>query len=200
VQNFIKTIINAIKSWGREQIRQSTADWNQNNSSADSYIKNRPFYEENGVIHKLDLKYLPDNIGGIQPDWNQNDSEAKDYIKNRPFYEEAYIEQMVFDGNITFDENNLYFFDTTIYLKENVTYTIVFDDFVGEFTSYWDDVDGTCVSLELSAGDLLWIYQRYVWINSSRSYEGETHHLKVFKGDIRIAKIEEKFIVKYFKK
>ena len=34
-------------------------------------------------IHKIDAKYLPDNIG-VQPDWNQEDESAPDYIKNKP--------------------------------------------------------------------------------------------------------------------
>ena len=35
------------------------------------------------VVHKLDPKYLPDDIG-LQPDWNQLDDTKKDSIKNRP--------------------------------------------------------------------------------------------------------------------
>lgn len=64
MQNFIKTIISAVKTWTKGEIKNSTADWNQNDSSADNYVKNRPFYEKDGVIHKLDSKYLnlPDNI------------------------------------------------------------------------------------------------------------------------------------------
>ena len=42
MQNFIKTIINAIKVWIDSRIKGSTADWNESNKNADSYIKNKP--------------------------------------------------------------------------------------------------------------------------------------------------------------
>ena len=69
MQNFIKTIISAVQTWTKRKIKDSTADWNQNDSNADNYIKNRPFYEENGKIRKLDQKFLdlPKNIATI--DW-----------------------------------------------------------------------------------------------------------------------------------
>ena len=44
------------------------ADWNQSNSSADDYIKNKPT--------------IPDPQ--VQSDWNQTNSAAVDYIKNKP--------------------------------------------------------------------------------------------------------------------
>lgn len=44
------------------------ADWNQSNSSADDYIKNKPS--------------IPDPQ--VQSDWNQTNSAAVDYIKNKP--------------------------------------------------------------------------------------------------------------------
>lgn len=54
--------MSAFKAWTKKEIKVSTADWNQNDPSANSYVKNRPFYEENGIIYKLDPKYLPDNM------------------------------------------------------------------------------------------------------------------------------------------
>ena len=45
----------------------SQADWNQNDSEAVDYIKNKPTTEPQ-----------------VQADWNQNDSESVDYIKNKP--------------------------------------------------------------------------------------------------------------------
>lgn len=44
------------------------SDWNQNDDTADDYIKNKPT--------------IPD--AQIQSDWNQSDSSAKDFIKNKP--------------------------------------------------------------------------------------------------------------------
>lgn len=41
------------------------ADWNQNDPTRPDYVKNRPFYEaEDGEVHKIPEKYLPDGIGG----------------------------------------------------------------------------------------------------------------------------------------
>lgn len=49
MENFIKTIISAIKSWTADKIKDSTADWNQNNPNATNYIKNRPFYTDDVI-------------------------------------------------------------------------------------------------------------------------------------------------------
>lgn len=65
MQNYIKTIFSAFKTWTQKKIKDSTADWNENDSSKSSYVKNRTHWEEqDGTIHKLDKKYLelPDNI------------------------------------------------------------------------------------------------------------------------------------------
>jgi hypothetical protein len=47
VENFIKTILSGLKNWTNEKIngkiKESTADWNQNDSNANNYIKNKPF-------------------------------------------------------------------------------------------------------------------------------------------------------------
>ena len=41
MQNFMKTILSAVKT----KIKDSTADWNQNDSNADSYVKNKTHYD-----------------------------------------------------------------------------------------------------------------------------------------------------------
>lgn len=46
MQNYIKTIINAIKTWISGKIKDSAADWNQNDPNADNYVKNRTHWEE----------------------------------------------------------------------------------------------------------------------------------------------------------
>lgn len=63
MQNFMKTILSAMKAWTRKEINkisnrivESTADWNQNDSNADSYVKNRTHWEEEGRIYNLDKK------------------------------------------------------------------------------------------------------------------------------------------------
>lgn len=50
MQNFIKTIINSVQKWTKKEIKKSTADWNQNDSSAADYVKNRTHWEEEKVI------------------------------------------------------------------------------------------------------------------------------------------------------
>ena len=37
-------------------------DWNQNDEAAHDFVKNRTHWTENGIIHQLDEKYIPDTI------------------------------------------------------------------------------------------------------------------------------------------
>lgn len=46
MRNFMKTILSAMKVWTKKEIKNSTADWNENDSNADSYVKNRPFWTD----------------------------------------------------------------------------------------------------------------------------------------------------------
>lgn len=50
VQNFIKTIINGVQKWTKKEIKNSTADWNQNDPTVADYVKNRTHWEENEVL------------------------------------------------------------------------------------------------------------------------------------------------------
>jgi hypothetical protein len=47
MQTFMKTILSAVQTWTKGKIKDSTADWNQNDSNTDNYIKNRTHWEEN---------------------------------------------------------------------------------------------------------------------------------------------------------
>ena len=49
----MKTILSGVQAWTKGKIKESTADWNQNDSSADNYIKNRPFYEDKEYVTLL---------------------------------------------------------------------------------------------------------------------------------------------------
>lgn len=40
----------------------NVVDWNENDPNAASYINNRTHWEENGIVHKIDPKFLPDDI------------------------------------------------------------------------------------------------------------------------------------------
>lgn len=66
MQNIVKTLMSGFKTLVNKKIRGSVADWNQNDSSADNYVKNRPFFtDEDMVVHKLDEKYLPDSVASV---------------------------------------------------------------------------------------------------------------------------------------
>jgi hypothetical protein len=59
----MKVILSAFQTWIKKEINkinnrivESIADWNQNDSSADGYVKNRTHWEEKGQICNLDKK------------------------------------------------------------------------------------------------------------------------------------------------
>lgn len=67
MKNFMSTILSAFKDWTKKEIKDSTADWNQNDSSANNYVKNRTHWtDDNGVIHTLDEKYISDSIARVE--------------------------------------------------------------------------------------------------------------------------------------
>jgi len=65
---------------------QAQADWNQTNTSAVDYIKNKPnlaTVATSGSYNDLqDKPSIP--AAQVQSDWNEADSSAADYIKNKP--------------------------------------------------------------------------------------------------------------------
>ena len=62
--------ITAVNSEGRvTQVepgipRQTPADWNAGDGEP-GHILNRPFYESDGIVKKIDKKFLPDDVGGV---------------------------------------------------------------------------------------------------------------------------------------
>ena len=69
MQNFAKTILNAVQSWTKKEIKNSTADWNQNDASAVDYVKNRTHYEEEEIIlEKQTLEFVADPFGHYYAD------------------------------------------------------------------------------------------------------------------------------------
>lgn len=87
------------------------SDWNQANSSADDYIKNKPenLVQDASYVH-TDNNYTTtekNKLAGIaagaevnvQSDWNQSDSSADDFIKNKP-------QNLVQDANYVHTDNN----------------------------------------------------------------------------------------------
>lgn len=65
MQNFIKTIINGVQKWTKKEIKKSTADWNQNDASADDYVKNRTHWTEETpfiVVENLSSQDYPSEV------------------------------------------------------------------------------------------------------------------------------------------
>lgn len=59
-----RLLINAFMFKIENSIKDSVANWNQNEKTAVNYIKNRPFYEETNehgetIIHQIDAKFIP---------------------------------------------------------------------------------------------------------------------------------------------
>ena len=73
----IKTVNNqSLLGSGNISITQAQSDWDQSDSTAADYIKNKPT--------------IPD--AQIQSDWNQDNTLAKDYIKNKPTIPAAQVQ------------------------------------------------------------------------------------------------------------
>lgn len=53
MKDYMKTIISSIQNWVLGKIKNSTADWNQNDETVPDYVKNRPFYDYNVVEHVM---------------------------------------------------------------------------------------------------------------------------------------------------
>lgn len=43
-------------------------------------------YVGSSEIHKIDIKYLPDEVISVQSDWNEDNPSSPAYVRNRPFY------------------------------------------------------------------------------------------------------------------
>lgn len=59
----LDTVLSGVKAYVDSNGVKS--NWNQNNPAKADYIKNRTHWEENGVVHKLDKKYLPDDVAYV---------------------------------------------------------------------------------------------------------------------------------------
>jgi hypothetical protein len=91
MQNSIKAALSALRIWVNHRLKSNTPDWNQNDSTGEGYIKNKPFYTDGKKVVTLDKKYLPsaetyldENI--LRPDYEIHDATQNGYIKNRPCY------------------------------------------------------------------------------------------------------------------
>ena len=106
---FIKTIINTLKVYIDKKFASSKADWNQNNESADNYIKNRPFYEEeiNSVILKKTNFEIRDGMQQVLPNIALADEGQYKVI----FDEKTYLTKAKYQNGIDEINFNIYFED-----------------------------------------------------------------------------------------
>lgn len=104
--------LNGIQSGAEANVQ---SDWNQSNSSADDYIKNKPdltvFATKSELNDKQDVLTpgtgitITNNVISatvdpqVQADWAQSDSTAVDYIKNKP-------QNLVQDADYVHTDNN----------------------------------------------------------------------------------------------
>lgn len=63
MNNYIKTIISGLKQWVSTQITKSKSDWNQSDSSATNYVKNRTHYTDIGEVEVLSKTTYNDRTG-----------------------------------------------------------------------------------------------------------------------------------------
>ncbi len=98
MQNFIKTILNAIKTWTKVEIQQnkeefnsriknSVADWNENDSTADSYVKNRTHWEETKEAVLVDNLTFDEYDSGNAPQCNFIPNQVYTVVWNGKKYE-----------------------------------------------------------------------------------------------------------------
>lgn len=87
MQNFIKTIINGVQKWTKKEIKKSTADWNQNDSSTADYVKNRTHWEEGNRVTLVNNLTFSDYDSGNAPQCNFVPGQKYDVIWNGVLYE-----------------------------------------------------------------------------------------------------------------
>ena len=102
-----KTKLDGVESGAEANVQ---ADWDQSNSSADDYIKNKPqnLVQDASYVHtdnnftdadKTKLSGIEAGAeANVQADWSQSDSTADDYIKNKPDLSVYATKQEVTDG------------------------------------------------------------------------------------------------------
>ena len=124
MQNFIKTIINAVQSWTKKEIKNSTADWSQNDASAVDYVKNRTHYRENVVI-------VPNT--SVSQQFHLFDNIAEDITENEIYqviFDDEIYECCATSGRFTSINDQQYFFieyyenNIILYLLDNEEHTI----------------------------------------------------------------------------
>lgn len=137
-------------------------------------------YKSESVTHKIDPKFLPDDIG-VQSDWNQNDETAKDYIKNKPFGVGEFVYTP--EQSVTFEDNGHAYpkGNNGVYFQHNETVKLIFDGEEYVTVTTVQEVDDV-VEVTLSNG-----YSLTAW-NPDHLYcpgiaNGEVHTVKIVSLD-----------------
>lgn len=92
IRELIKTLYNAFNQKLNSKLKASRGNWDQNDPSADDYIKNRPFYTEGSKKIILVDNY---NGTGAPPICNFVEGQAYDVVLNGKLYEDVICR---FDG------------------------------------------------------------------------------------------------------
>lgn len=116
MQNFMKTILSAVQAWTKGKIKDSAADWNQNDSSADNYVKNRTHWEEENTTVfadnvKLTFVSGDSNVSWIDTPFSLNIVEGQTYTviwDGIEYVLEAYDDDGIILGNHYIWCNNSY--------------------------------------------------------------------------------------------
>lgn len=160
--------------------------------------------KRDAVIHKLDYKYLPDDIAP-QFDWNQNDPEAKDYIKNRTHWTEGrcYLSETTLHleaseygySYINIPKSDRIFMPE---LQFDVDYIVVWDG-VEYIVRTWDD-DYACVlggyyspfyiCTNTDGNGNSYIYMCVSYTNAESAY----HTFSIYGSDMVVHKIDPKYL------
>lgn len=173
----------SLKVNGESVGAQVQSDWNQADTEAPDYIKNKP--------------EIPTPVPQVQSDWNQNDNTAADYIKNRICYEET---ETVTFCSTTFDENGSisnYYQQTDVPMTAGVEYTAIVGDNeeVVQFQLYPEDgalVGG--IYLAQGGGQVGYMLGNIVLNISSNRDLYATKTFKVVGAETSITKIDQKFL------
>lgn len=183
MQNFIKTIINSVRNWVKGEIKKSKADWNQNDSSADNYVKNRTHWEEDGVVHKLDSKYF---------DVSFND------IEDRPFGKETIVNEYIFKPQtVEFSQphegSDYVSASFGKYLEWDKTYFISIDDIEYEVTIDQSNGEEDWGNFYIDDNILVQLYYfGYVAIHSL-DYEG-AHKISIYNKVPGVTSLDLKYL------
>lgn len=120
--------------------------------------------EHSNIIHKLDPKYLPEDIGA-QADWNQNSSEAKDYVKNRTHYDDK-ESGIILERSLVFEngETDYHEYHDNLPIIRNMNYILSINGVEYDVEPYYDDTDSQyCLDAETESAYIS-VYERYLYI------------------------------------